>query len=361
MINRQDLLELQSIQSNPALSILLPTHRTSPDNKQDPILVKNLIDQAKVRLSEEFSQRELSPLLQNLEDLVNQIDYPHTLDGLALFVSHDFTKLYNLPFTVPARVVIDKTFATRDLVYGMHRAQRYWVLLLSQSFTRLLAGTGETLEEVSDRIFPMQMRDPRTTGPLSGGMGFDRSSYMDDMNRQFYRQVDIALLEYTKHDPLPIVVGGVDRQASFFNEVSQQSQLIAGTLSGNFDKVPIHELTPQAWSIVQTVRANQREQALQELDQAMGAQLVVSMIEEVWRLAREGRGKLLLTEKNFHIPAVLTDAGQLKLVDEVGGVDIMDDAVDEIIEAVLAKGGEVVFVEDGALAVYQRVAMILRY
>ncbi|MGV0028876.1 hypothetical protein [Phormidesmis priestleyi] len=163
MLTRQDLNQLQSFTKVPALSILLPTHRTFPDNKQDPILVKNLVDEATTRLGEEFSQRELEPLLKQLETLVSEIDYPHTLDGLALFVSHDFAKLYYLPFPVPARVVIDQTFATRDLVYGMHRALRYWVLLLSQSSTRLLAGTGETLEEVNDQNFSMEMTGPGGT------------------------------------------------------------------------------------------------------------------------------------------------------------------------------------------------------
>ena len=163
MLTRQDLNQLQSLTKVPALSILLPTHRTFPDNKQDPILVKNLVDEATNRLSQEFSTRELEPLLKRLETLVSEIDYPHTLNGLALYVSHDFAKLYYLPFSVPARVVIDQTFATRDLVYGMRRSLRYWVLLLSQASTRLLAGTGEILEEVHDQNFLMQMTGPGAT------------------------------------------------------------------------------------------------------------------------------------------------------------------------------------------------------
>ena len=151
MITCQDLNQLQSLNKVPALSVLVPTHRTFPDNKQNPIRVKNLVDEATERLATEFSQRELEPLLERLETLVSEIDYPYGLDGLALDVSHDFAKLYYLPFPVPTGVGIDQTFATRDLVYGMHRALRYWVLLLSQASTRLLAGTGETLEEANDQ------------------------------------------------------------------------------------------------------------------------------------------------------------------------------------------------------------------
>jgi Bacterial archaeo-eukaryotic release factor family 3 len=365
MINRQDLSQLQSLTNVPALSILLPTHRTSPDNKQDPILVKNLVNEATERLGGEFSRRELAPLFQNLETLTSEIDYRNTLDGLALYVSHDFAKLYDLPFPVPARVVIDQTFATRDLVYGMHRAQRYWVLLLSQSSTRLLAGTGETLEEVEDENFPMQMTGPGATAPIP----YDAdSSYLDERHRRFFQQVDTAFTRYAQDDALPLIVGGVERQVSFFQEVSQHTQAMsttgyayAGTLSGNFDRATISELTPQVWSIVQSVRERQQADALQLLDDAMGAQNVVSTIGEVWRLAQEGRGNLLLVEKNYHVPAIITENGGLELVDQSGGTDVMDDAVDEVIEVVLAKGGNVVIVDDGTLSVHQQIALILRW
>jgi len=40
---------------------------------------------------------------------------------------------------------------------------------------------------------------------------------------------------------------------------------------------------------------------------------------------------------------------------------LMDDAVDELIEAVMGKGGKVVFVDDETLENHQRVALILRY
>lgn len=357
MITRQELQKLQSLTQIPALSILLPTHRTSPDNKQDPILVKNLVDEAKQRLSEEFTKREIEPLFERLDALVNEIDYPHTLDGLALYIGPDVAKLYNLPFTVPARVVIDKTFATRDLVYGLHRQQSYWVILLSQASTRLIAGSGENLEEVQDHNFPLQMTGPGATAPLP----FDAdTSYLDDRLRRFFQEVDNNLAEYTEDD-IPLIVGGVVRQISFFQEVSRYNSAIASTLTGNFDKISLHELTPQVLPIMQSVRQSQRAEALQTLDAAVSAQKVVSTIGEVWRLAREGRGQLLLVEKNYHIPAILNENGDLELVESVGGTEVIDDAVDEVIEAVLAKGGRVTIVDDGSLADYQQIALVLRY
>ena len=80
-MNRQEIKLLQQINSYPAVTITLPTHRTSPENRQDPIRVKNLVEQATKRLLEEYSKREIAPLLDRLEQLAEGIDYRHTLNG----------------------------------------------------------------------------------------------------------------------------------------------------------------------------------------------------------------------------------------------------------------------------------------
>lgn len=57
-MNCHDVLALQQISGYPTLTITLPTHRTSPDNQQDPIRLRNLVTQATDRLLGEFSKRE---------------------------------------------------------------------------------------------------------------------------------------------------------------------------------------------------------------------------------------------------------------------------------------------------------------
>ena len=255
-------------------------------------------------------------------------------------------------------MIIDQSFATRDLVYSLHRAQRYWVILLSQNARRLLAGVGETLVEVNNKDFPLQMDGPgATTAPPDVA----DSAYVDDRHRRFFQSVDRAFTAYAADDTLPIIVGGVVRQISFFQEVSQYTSQIAGTITGNFDSATEAELMPQVWPIVQEVRAQKRADALTALDTAMSEKKVASTLEEIWQLAHEGRGQLLLVENGYRIPATVDDKGGLQVVDEKGGTDVMDDAIDELIEAVLAMGGEVMLMDDDALADYDRIALTLRY
>ncbi len=98
---------------------------------------------------------------------MRDIDYRYALDGLAIFVNHDFARKFYLPFPVKERVIIDESFATRDLVLTMNRSSRYWVLALSEKPTRLFEGARDTLAEITDYGFPMVHTGPGRRQPPS--------------------------------------------------------------------------------------------------------------------------------------------------------------------------------------------------
>lgn len=360
-MNRHDIVLLQAIRGYPALSILLPTHRTFPDNRQDPIRVKNLATQAADRLLQEFSKREVQPLLNNLDAVVGEIDYRYTLDGLAIFVNQDFARKFYLPFPIQERVIIDESFATRDLVMTMNRSPRYWVLALSEKPTRLFEGARDTLTEITDYGFPKVHEGPGGEAPLPGGFGVRKSAYRDEYSRKFFREVDAAFAEVAKDDPLPLIVVGVDRQLAFFNEVTGHGSLIAGTVQGNYDHLSAHDLGKLLWPLVLEKMEERRQALLGELGAAVGAQRSASTLGEAWLQAQMGRVATLLVEENYHQPARLSENGMLLTPVDEPGPDVLDDAVDDLVEVVLQKGGQAFFFGDGALAEHGRVAAILRY
>jgi hypothetical protein len=61
---------------------------------------------------------------------------------------------------------------------------------------------------------------------------------------------------------------------------------------------------------------------------------VASTVGEAWRKANEGRGKLLLVEQDYHEAGRLDESRLLLLpVDDPAALDVIPDAVDEVIEA----------------------------
>ncbi len=362
MLNRHDLRELQSVHDYPCLTITLPTHRTSPDNRQDPIRVKNLVSEAESRLQGEFSRRDLAPLLSRLESLIAEIDYQYTQDGLVLAVSREIARRYVLPFPLAERVVVDETFFTRDLVRALNRTRRYWVVSLSEQPTRFYSAVREQLEEVTTNGFPMTHTGPGGATALPGGQGVNRSSYRDDRLRQFFRAVDNAIRPLLLEDPLPLAIAGIGRHRAAFRDVSSHAGEVIATLDGSYDRETPHDLGRRIWPAVSDGFARRRRRVLDDLAAAVDRHRAASTLGEVWRHASMGRGELLVVEDGYHEPARLADGGGLTFdVTDVTAPDVIDDAVDEVVTMVLQKGGRVVFVEDGELALHDRIALNLRY
>lgn len=361
-MNRHEIQLLQQIEGYPSLTITLPTHRTAPENQQDAIRLKNLAEQAVARLLTEFNKREIAPLIGRLDELISSIDIRYLQDGLVLFVNRDFGRAVYLPFVLKERVTVGKTFYTRDLVFAMNRTPRYWVLVLSEKPTRLYEATRDTLIEIQEGGFPIMHTGPGGEEPLPGGFGIRKSAYRDEYHRKFFRQVDANLKPFLADDPLPIVVTGVTRFLAFFSEVSSCQDSVMATLRGNYDKLSPYELSQKIWPVAEKAFARQRQQIMVELDRAVKERKYVSTVGEVWRLAKEGRGRLLLVEQDFHFPAQVDETGMHLLpAGEADAAQTMDDAVDEIVESVLNQRGRVVFVDNGQLKAHQRIALILRY
>jgi len=361
-MNRQDVRELQAVHDYPCLTITLPTHRTFPDNKQDQIRVKNLVTEATNRLLGEFSKRDLAPLFERLDALVEDIDYKYTLDGLILAVNRDMAREYVLPFTLEERVVVDDTFFTRDLVHAMARTRRYWVLSLSERATRLYSATREHLEEITIGGFPMEHLGPGGEAPLPGGQGVNRSSYRDDHLRSFFRTVDRAYGRFATDDPLPLALAGVDRHQTFFRQVSTHSSDVIADLSGNYDHMSAHDLGQRIWPEVRNAFTAQQQEVLEEVAAATGQHRLASTLSEVWHLVRLGRGDVVVVEEGYHQPARIDERGELDFrIDDPTAPDVLDDAVDEVITQAIDKGGRVAFVKDGDLSIHDRIALVLRY
>jgi hypothetical protein len=359
VISRHDLKALQSHRHYPSVSILAPTHRTAPSNKQDPIKVKNLVRKAVERLHGEFKKREVAAVVDNLQDLVRRVDWEHTLDGLALFASEKRSAAVSLPFRVKPRAMVDETFATRDLVYAFNRAPAYRVLVLSHA-TRLYDAWTTVLDEHTAKPFPLAHKGPGGAAKLPGGPGVNPSAVRDEAVRKFFRSVDDAVEALQKATPLPIVVVGVERNLAFYREVTRQGGAIVGMLAGNHDQTPPSALGKLVWPVFESGATVRRTDALVQLDQAVSAQRHTSGIDQVWRAAVGAKVRTLLVEKEFKYPADLSPEGDRLLPYTGRGAAALDDAVDETIERVMATGGEVFFYPAGDLEVHQKIAAVLR-
>ena len=156
---------LQALRGYPAVSLLMtttPAPRMLPD---DVARLAGLARQAQRRLEAEALPAVRRTVLSPLADLVAEAGRGPTTAAIGLFASAATSTAVRLPVPVSDRVVIDPTFATRDLVRALHRTPRHVVLALSLDEARLFDGMGEDLRPAPVRTFP---RTAPGTAPAPG-------------------------------------------------------------------------------------------------------------------------------------------------------------------------------------------------
>jgi hypothetical protein len=358
-VDSSQLADLRATRTFPAVSLIMPTHRRLPENKQDALRLKVLLDEAAKQLKQlkpDLPRGMTDEVEASLRKAAGEIDLDHAAEGLVLYAApggeqHSFV----LPrVNVSERVVIDTTFVTRYLVAARENTWRYWVLVMSEKPTRLWSGEGEQLTEVVDALFPMTYELHEAGGegstPVAGG---DLAG--------FFRQVERAMEEVQKTDPRPIIVFGVPRYLSYLDElaIAPVKEQIIGSVQGSFYRATGPELSALVNPILAGEQANARQKAIEELSAARSERRFAGGLEEIWELAGQGRIARLLVEDGY-IAAARRNDTHLLPADSAEGEPVAD-AVDDLIEQVLTTDGQVAFVPDGSLAEHQRIVAVLRY
>jgi len=361
-MDRRHIEELQAAHGYPAVSILLPVYRRSPeDQQQTPVRVKNLIRQAEDRLAQEFSRRDIEALTKRLEDLALEIDYSHPQDGLALFANKDFARFFWVPSQLQERVVVNEHFATRELALALSRNPRYWVLVVDERLTRLYWGSRDHLVEVTTGGFPLTLELPGVAVEQPTSFGVENSALRNKHDRDHFIRVDKTFDEVAGKEDIALAVVGVERDLATFKEVSKHQDRIVATLQGRHKETGARDLGQLVWPLVEQGFKAKRDEIFQRLDAAISAKRFASGVEAAWRLAQEGRINTLVVEEDYRYPAKLNNNGRLVPVADPAAPDVMDDAVEHIIEQVLNTSGQVTYVDSGALAKHSHIAMVLRY
>lgn len=364
LLNPEELRMLQSQHGYPLVTIVMPTHRAFPQNQQDPIRFKDLIRQVRDRLAKELSKRDVERIYNQLVALQERVDWEHTLDGLIVFLGNDIERIVYLPTSVRERIIVDETFATRDLVVAQSKLLHYWVLVLSTNRTRLFEGSSEDVEEVLSPYFPFPYDGPRSgdpDNPLPGGFGINPSAYRDEQYQHYFRRVGDAVRQ-TIEENQPLVVIGVERNRSFFAEACAHHFEIIAELDGNMDNASPHEIVTRIKPALQQYLDHRSFAACQELEDAMNTGRYTCSLADMWHFAHQGRAALLVVERDY-APAGRWDAEHrtFTLVDDPTVPGVIDDVVDDIIEATYQHKGRVVFVSPGQLHRCKHIGMVLRY
>jgi hypothetical protein len=345
---------LQAIESYPAVTLLMSTTPASRMLPEDAERLLGMAREAEARLTSESLPGIWGTALRPIADLAEEAGRGPATEAIAIFVSAATRAVVHLNLLVADRVVVDPTFATRDLVRALHRTPRHVVLTLSQHEGRLFEGVGGDLHPAPGRSFP------RLAAGAEAAQRGERGRRAQP-RRSFYRDVDRALGAYLRVHPAPLVLVGTERELAEFRGLSANLGRLAGCVHGSMVTAKTTDLVPRIRLVMEGYLRSRQQEALALLEERISGNRAVSGIASAWLAAQAERPEMLAVEEGYFYPARVDGSGELlSPADDVEHPDVIDDAVDELIETVLRRGGWVALVEDGALTDHDRVALTLR-
>ncbi len=369
-------IELPVAHDGPCLSLYQPTHRTHPDNQQDPIRFRNLVKSLEQSLSQQYPQEEVRFLLEPYYDLADQKEFwNHTQEGLAILRAPDLLRIYKLQRPVPEFATVADSFHIKPLLRIIQSADRYQVLGLSRGEIKLFEGNRDALDEIE--LAPEVLRTltdalgEQTTEPYQGirasgdgavyhGQG-GRKDEVDVDTERFFRAVDRAILEYhSRPSGLPLMLAALPEHHTLFRSISENKYLIDDGLKINPNALSLDELRNRAWSIVEPHYQALLNQLIEEFGQAKPSGLSDDGISQIASAAVSGRVDKLMVEADREIPGQI-DASTGHL--EPGDISHpqTSDVLDDLAELVMNKGGQVVVVPHDRMPTGTGAAAIYRY
>jgi hypothetical protein len=353
----------------PCISLYQPTHRRHPENQQDPIRYRNLLRDIETSLQENDGAWDVSMLLEKFEALARDHDFwNHRTDGLAVLGSANTFEVFDLQRPVKELLVVADSFHVKPLLRILQSADRYQVLCLNRHRAKLYEGNRDVLDPMETPHVPAtiiealgeELTEPHQTvasyGDGSGspraphgepamyhGQGAKKDEVEIDAVR-FFRAVDRAVLKHhSRPTGLPLILAALAEHHAPFREVSHNPFLAADAIRRNPEALSNDELRSQAWRKVELLYLERLAKLVDGFQLARSRQLGSDDLAEVALAATAGRVGVLLVEANREVPGRI-DRGTGRF--EPGDLTYpkIDDALDDVAEAVLRAKGEVVVV-----------------
>lgn len=221
----------------------------------------------------------------------------------------------------------------------MNLSTHYYVLALSDDVTRLYEAFRDRLIDIRNTWFPL---GPATPHPPQG--------LTDGKLHALLQRVDRHFAHYHGREPLGVVLVGPAAIRSEFETLTTHSGMVIGHADGDHATTSLEALGRVVWTVVTGAMATAGHGVAHRLESAARADNVAVGLDAVVHSLDAGIGTTLLVEEGYRMAP--RDIASL--------LEDCDNVVDVLVDKVLALGGNVLFVADGSLGAFRRIALILR-
>lgn len=327
-----DVRRLQDVEGGPLVSVLVPTRPGEGLCSDDLLRISALLAQVERRLRQELGGARAAAMADRCRGVVIDVIDEPTGNGLAVYVGRGVAEAYRLRHAPVDRVVIDPTFATRELEFAAHHHGRFRILAVGSCGVRYLSADDDSVEEVQTGVFPMVTVSERSGSEMA----------------QWYRSIAEGLTSDSAHAELPVVFAGPRSVCDWVAELA--GILPVGVVDVDGSTVDERSLHLIGRSLMESRVARERDHAFDLLDDAVLTGRAAIGLDDVWLAVKGGVADTVLVDPTVARGAwVDPSTHDIRWVDDPTVPGVIDDLVDEMIELTVLSGGSVVFSEPGGL------------
>ena len=344
----------------PAVSIILPFEPKMSPKSEIVDRLKSAVDKVQEEIITHRKEDIGVLVMQKLRNLVKNLNFSTYKKSLAIFVSPVFEKVLYLDIPVEARITINEPFDVRQLIVHRKQSHQYLLLVLNEYCSNIYLGKDSYLNKIKSNIPNYIQSKMKNDISTSQGKACDVCDATEERLMRIMCNADEGLTALLEAYPLPVFVIGPEKIAKYFEANTTHKGKILEYGYINSEQLSPSELTNIIKPVVGDWQRIKMKYLQQQLDAVSNTDKLSTGIGNVWKVASEGKGRVLVVEENYRYAAQLLESedGLYTSKEPYHKYSHVRDAVDVIIEIVLENGGDVEFVEEGFMNNLKNIALI---
>jgi len=305
---------------------------------------------AREKLLEQYSAFVADFMLKKIKALVDSIDYSTYKKSIALYISADIGKVSYLDIEVEEKVIVKQSFEIKDVISNKQRVKEYLLLTIGNNKANLFLCADDHL-----KVLVTNTSDH--TGDVSS---FINPQDNEMRKKKFIHHIDDVLNIILNAYPLPLFVAGIKDSMNYFIQLSKNSDHIVEYITGDYEKANKEQLKDLLSPYLKNWKNIKEKYLLLQLAKASNAGKCAKGIIDVYKVASQRKGKLLIIERDYLSVASKGESVQLGTVENstFENSNSLKNTVDDVIEIILENGGDVEFVSNGLLENFMHIALI---
>ena len=269
----------------PLVSLYLPTHGRA-GAEEDRIGFKNLVEEARGKLAQEFAHREHTGVDARLDEAAARLEElasPAPGGSLAVLAGNDRTYVYQLGYEAGPHAFVGERFYLRPLLKNFAFGSRYFLLGLSADRFAFVHGDFGSLDRVE---LPAHVLDefseelPLVYDGTEGALDYSslenhlppyhgyksRNDVRKEEAEKFFQHVNKVVTEYlVQGTELPVILVSLPEHQTAFRRISTVPRLLNEGIEKDIGGMEAPELLADAKAVIEHVREARADELLEKL------------------------------------------------------------------------------------------------